>query len=686
MQHLVPIWHRAPFLRLFPPLVLGLFLGQQLGGFPTAWLISILTFGMITLQVICLFRLPYSFRWLSGFTVNLVILTLGILLYLDKNPARSPHWIGHHLQEAIALEGMPDALPTPSTKTARLPFTIIARIDSSGRKHRAAGKILLYIPLDQTGVWQPGDTWLISTAPLQLIAATHNPGSFDYAAYAARQGILHQAFITGKEAYKLQPAPSFTLNNILAHSQQSALDAIRQTIRPSARALAMALVIGYRAEVDKALLQAYSNTGVVHVIAVSGMHLALLFLLLEKLLILPANRKLFQWIKALLIMLMAWWFSGVAGGAGSIMRAAFMFSMVLVARLLRKPQDPLQGIGIGAFLLLCFQPYWLWDTGLLLSFAALLSIIVYQNHISEWMEWHHPLLRKIWSLCAVSLAAQILTLPISIGQFHQAPVYFLAANLLAVPLSSLALVASLLQWLLYALGIPIGIPGMVAGWTIELMNLVIRKISAMPGAVINGLEWNFSQTIAAYIAIAGFSWWWLHYKKSGLLLALMAILGFAGLRAVDIFHQKTHPQIIGLHIPGSTGWIVLHGSTVYTINPTPKTPPGPVLQAFRWSRATKRLPLQASIIHYHGLCLAFPPHPAAIPEALNHHPNILVVPASLKDPVALLPLVKPGTILVIDGQVPAWKAEKWTAQCRAAGIPVYNTWSSGALLLPVNKF
>lgn len=645
-----------------------------------------LAFTMITLLIICLFRIAFLFRWLSGLVIYLAIIALGIQLYQHENPAHTSCWIGHHLQDASALEGSPETLPTPSAKTARVPFIITARIDSSGRKHRATGRVLLYLPLHLTGAWQPGDTWLINPTTLQPVVATNNPGSFDYAVFAARQGIHHQAFLTENQAIQLQSAPGSNLKKILAKSQQSALDAIRKTIRPSAQALAMALVIGYRAELDKSLLKAYSNTGVVHVIAVSGMHLGLIFLLLEKILILPSNRKALQWLKAILIVLIAWWFSGVAGGAGSILRAAFMFSMVMLAKLLRKPQDALQAIGIGAFFLLCFQPYWLWDVGLLLSFAALLSIVLYQKPISAWMEWQHPLLQNIWSLCAVTMAAQVLTLPISIGQFHQAPVYFLLANLLAVPLSSLALVASLLQWLLFYLGIPFSLPGIVAGGLIDLMNLIIRNINTLPGAVINGLEWNPSQTLMAYVVIAGISWWGMHKARNGLLLALSAILIFLGLRAFDIAGSKAHPQIIDLHIPGRPGWMAIHGSTVFTINALPGPVPDPLLQTCRWSRAKRIRHLQAGVLHYGRICLAFPLHPAAIPEALLHHPGYLVLPGNLKDPASILPLLDNKTTVIIDGRFPAWKAAKWAAQFRAAGISVYNTWTSGALRLPVNKF
>lgn len=686
MKNLVPFWHKAPFLRLLPPLVLGIFFSDALGDIPPAWLNTIFVFGMFALLATCLFRLSYSLRWLGGLIIHLAILILGMLLHQNNNPAHSPHWIGHHLQNTVALIGSPDALPTPSNKTCRAPFTITARIEPSGKTHQSEGRILLYMPLQQSGSWQPGDTWLISTASIKSIPTTHNPGSFDYALFAARQGIRHQAFLTETEAVKLQSAPLTNLDRILAKSQQSALEAIRNTIRPSAQALAMALVIGYRAELDKSLLQAYSNTGVVHVIAVSGMHLALIFLLLEKILILPSRRKSLQWTKAILIVLIAWWFSGVAGGAGSIMRAAFMFSMVMLAKLLRKPQDALQSIGIGAFLLLCYQPNWLWDIGLLLSFAALLSIVLYQKPVSTWMEWQHPLLRNIWSLCAATLAAQILTLPISIGQFHQAPVYFLLANLLAVPLSSLALVASLLQWLLYAIGIPIKIPGTIAGWMIDLMNLVIRKINALPGAVINGLEWSFPQTMIMYFLIAGISWWWLHKNRNGLLLALSALLAFTGLRTFEIYHRKSQPLLLDLHITGRQGWMAINSDTVYTINALPGPVPDPILQAFRWSRSRQFSHLQARVIQFGKIRIAFPLDQVEIPASLTHHPHYLVLPASIKDPESFLPLLKPGITIVIDGQVPALKAEKWTARFRTAGIPVHNTWASGALLLPVNKF
>ncbi|ULQ51238.1 ComEC/Rec2 family competence protein [Flavihumibacter fluvii] len=545
------IWYKAPFLRLLPPLIGGIYWGEM-----QVWPVNILYTGLATffMATSCLaakiWLIPYRTRWLTGLSINLLLFSMGMVLIRECRVNNKETWLGHHLRQGEKIMGTPATIATPGKKTSRVKFSVYTIIDSAGQPKKVTGTILLYVPPAYLNQFIPGDIWVIKAKVLEQIRSSRNPASFDYALYCARQNIFHQAYLKEGQFKKIGEPASIQLSRLLAYGQLSALKAMRETVPEKASGLAMALLIGYRSEVDKSLLQAYTNTGVVHVIAVSGMHLGLIFGLLQGVLIFPDKRfKFFKWLKACFVLLTIWWFSGVAGAAASIIRAAFMFSIALLAKLIRKPMDSIQLICLGAFALLCYNPLWLWDAGFQLSFTALLSIICYQPLINTWVELHNPVLKAIWQLIAVTLSAQVLTLPISIGQFHQAPIYFLLANLLAIPLSSLALITALLQWIISIIGIQFPVPGQVTGFLIENMNTAILHINMLPGAVISQIEWTVPQTLLVYVFIIALTTWFIHHLKTSIWICFISLACHTALGSYDRYKKNRQEILVAFHLP-----------------------------------------------------------------------------------------------------------------------------------------
>ena len=187
--------------------------------------------------------------------------------------------------------------------------------------------------------------------------------------------------------------------------------------------LAEALLIGYKDDLDKTLVQSYTNTGVVHIIAISGLHLGLIYWLLVQLLKPLQRRKYMKWLRPVIIILGLWLFSLLAGAQPSILRSAVMFTCIVIGETIAKKTSIYNSLALSAFGLLCWNPYWLWDVGFQLSYSAVLSIIIFMRPVYNLLYVKNKILDFFWKINAVTIAAQILTLPLSIYHFHQFPVY-----------------------------------------------------------------------------------------------------------------------------------------------------------------------------------------------------------------------------------------------------------------------
>jgi len=229
-----------------------------------------------------------------------------------------------------------------------------------------------------------------------------------------------------------------------------------------------------------------------------------------------------------------WFYSLLAGASPSVIRAAMMFSLVLFARNILREASLTNTLAASAFLLLCFDPYWILDTGFQLSYAAVLGLGIFSKPLRELFPLQNKILCAVWNAASVSIAAQILTTPISIFYFHRFPVYFLIANLLAVPISSLILVGGILLCV-FAFANPLASPLVWSlGLMIKFLNGFINLVSRLPGSVIGSLSLSISHLILIYFIIFCF-YRFLKWKENQWLL--ISISGICIFQLINLIRK-----------------------------------------------------------------------------------------------------------------------------------------------------
>ncbi|MES2372253.1 MAG: ComEC/Rec2 family competence protein [Bacteroidota bacterium] len=541
-------WRSVPFIRLLVPLTAGIVLSQ----YHQLSLHLLIFLSLLSILALILTRLAsklrYRLRWITGLSLNLLFFCMGCLLMYFQNIENDKRWIGNYALKATAvsvtLQGPLVVKPNSYKALAKLESAFV-----DGEWMIVKGVILIYFKKDSLPQSLSYGSRIIIQKPLQVIRNSGNPGSFDYKQYCARQGIHYQAYLQPKDFFANGETDKNSLTGFLLNTRNNVLSIFRQWVPGETEVgVAEALLIGYRDDLDKDLVRSYSNTGVVHIIAISGLHLGMIYGLMLLILKPFRKQKWMRWTKPLLILLVLWGFSLLAGAAASILRSVVMFSFIVIGESLGRRTNIYNTLAASAFCLLVFNPYFFWDVGFQLSYTAVLSIVLFMRPIYQWFYFKNKILNLVWQLNAITLSAQVLTLPIILYYFHQFPNLFLFTNFIAVPLSGFILYAELL--LLLACKVPFLnlYTGKTISFLINQMNAVIERTARQPFSVIDNIQVSLLQTVILYISIAYFAWWLLQKKYFALLAGTGLLCVFFLIRSVRLVQQSRQQKLIVYNI------------------------------------------------------------------------------------------------------------------------------------------
>ncbi|OWP62458.1 hypothetical protein CDA63_14335 [Hymenobacter amundsenii] len=466
----------------------------------------------------------------------------------------------------------------------------VSAVRVGGQWRSAVGGIRVSIPrTDTLPAPQYGDVWLVRGAPAPSKAPL-NPGEFDYRRYLQYHQVYHQQFIHPDQYQRIAIAPPNVLRAVAMRAARTVEGVFRHYVHAKREyALASALVLGIKDDVDQQTKQAYANTGTTHIMAVSGLQVGLLFGAVSWLLgLLPGRRgPLLRLATALVGLVVIWSYAFLTGLSASVLRAAVMFSFLIVARATGRQTSMFNLLAVAAFVLLCYDPYLLCDVGFQLSFLAVLSIVYLQPRIATWLHpkayflgrqrpwqpkgvqrvWHWLgiSLDWIWQATALSLAAQVATFPLGLFYFHQFPLSFLLSNLVAVPISSLAVYVGIVVLLLKGLGTLIGLVSATAAhwfdyltqglaWLFESMIWLFNEYiffigRAMPGALVSGIHITAPQAWLIFGVILALLAFFALKRISWLALACVFLGVFGGSRVWADHQLAPDEQLLIYSIP-----------------------------------------------------------------------------------------------------------------------------------------
>lgn len=237
-------------------------------------------------------RKKFRYKIINGVSINVLFICLGALIATHNDIRNHKKWFGHQYSAGdILILKLEEPLVEKANSYKAL--ALVKGFYKNNAFQKTKGSIILYFKKDSTLKSLGYGSQIITSHSIDLIRNSGNPGSFDYKKYSLFHGITHQVYLTESDYVLLPRKSQNAFLNFIFQSRSEIVSIIRQFIKgEKEQGLAEALLIGYKEDLDKNLVQAYSNTGVVHVIAISGLHLGLIYWLLlgfTK----PLNRKKF---------------------------------------------------------------------------------------------------------------------------------------------------------------------------------------------------------------------------------------------------------------------------------------------------------------------------------------------------------------------------------------------------------
>lgn len=547
----VPFWVGAPVIRILLPFAAGILLGWY-GSF------SFWVWVAMGLAVIAGWLLAYKYAYQKpaafGLANTLLWVALGAALQLVQNPSISPHFLWKKYEPGSLLLATLEEEPVPKRKSYKAIAQVKQWDSSQSRWMPLQGKVILYFPKDKPAALPAHGASLVFAKSLQPLSNTGNPGAFNYTGYAAHKQWYAQVFLQPAD-YRIAPVPlQFAFSRWLTGLRNSLLHTLSTHI-PSADdfGMAAALLTGYREALDEEISLAYAATGTAHIIAISGLHLGLIQKALM-LLFAPLLRfKRGLLLRGLTVIALLWVFALLTGAGASVLRAAIMFTLLTVGEMMEERISSLNLLAIAAFMLLSWDADLLWDVGFQLSFAAVFSIIMLYRPIYNQIPVKSLAAKMVWSTTAVTLAAQVFTLPLVLYYFNQFPVYFLLANLVAVPLSTGIL------YLLVLLGVALfwwpqaaALLGWLAQHLIKLMNAFVFWVNQLPFSKVEGLYINLTEAVLLTALLGAISLWLLR-RRGSYALAAVACLALLLLSWQYRYAANSRAQrLVVYHVPGHT--------------------------------------------------------------------------------------------------------------------------------------
>jgi competence protein ComEC len=688
----VPFWKKAPMFRIVIPFTTGIII-QWYYSIPLFIDSLALSLSVILLTIFFFlsFFARYRFPFINGTATTILFISMGAFLTYKNDIRHNKQWFANSYSDSISMLVTLNEPPVEKIKSVKAEVSV-NRMFNGNNNYPATGKIIVYFQKDSLLPALQYGSQVCFKKSLQEIRNTSNPGGFDYKQYALFHDITHQVYLQTTDYVLLPVKNENKWNKFIYSLQEKVLAILRKYIQPEKElGLSEALLIGYKNDLDKTLVQSYSNTGVVHIIAISGLHLGLIYWLLLKIFQPLQKRKKLKWLRPILIVSGLWIFTCLAGAQPSVLRSALMFTCIALGESLTRKTSMYNTLSLSAFLLLCYNPFWLWDVGFQLSYAAVISIVLFSRPVYNVFYFKNKIADHLWKLNSVTISAQLLTLPIILYYFHQFPNYFLVTNLVAVPLSSIILMAEISLCTFSFIPFVAIWLGKITSWLVWLMNAFIEKMEALPFALWNGFQLSIWQAVLLFIIIVACLHWLIERSKTSLKLALVMLLAFVSLRSYSFIKTARQEKIIIYNAPQKKAIDIIEGFDYYFIGDSSfqndvlvknfYLSPTRTLYRIGEKQCIHGLNVSKNYIDWQGKHILLLDQPFSFTYSSKQKIDLLIVSGKSRVNMKKLAAALEIKQLIIDGTVPFWKANYLLADCDSLHIPCYDVSAKGAFAM-----
>ena len=513
---------RSPMIRVVVPFIFGLLIAQ-LFPFSWGWYWGFLVVAFAVAYWLWATGLSYASRWMPGVGFMLLFVAMGGLRQRLAYVQLRPDHIQNIGQDAEGFEVQIAELSSVKERTFRA-WADVKTALVQGKPVPAEGRVLLTLMRDSLhAVPAQGDRLLIRGL-LEPINRTPDPGGFDQRLWAAYHGAAFALFAPA-EKWQLVHANKLG-SGFFADARTSVAVWLRDAgLPPRERALAKAILLGMRDELEPEQNQAFVRSGTIHVLAVSGTHVGIIYIAVLWAMMRLGKGKRARLVRGAIALCALWMYAGITGFTPSVLRATTMFSLFTIAEMVQWRIESINNLAAAAFLLLMWDPAMLGQLGFQLSFLAVLGIAVFYKPIN--LAWTPPnsVAAFFWSLIAVSLAAQAFTIPLCLYMFHAFPVWFLPANMAIVTLVGFGVYGAIAVVVLHAVPVLGPMLSVALKWLLMLLGMSTGFFASLPGAY-PAVRIGWWGMVGMYALLVFFASWVFQGRKESrsITLGLLAVL------------------------------------------------------------------------------------------------------------------------------------------------------------------
>lgn len=556
-------FRKAPFIRLLFPLVGGIILGRQfIAPAFNEWMLPAIAGGFILASLLC---------HRNGFAAILpFFLLVGMILGREPSVRDIPDGI-------IAARVCEEIIP--SGNGAR---TLIDRIHLSekGKWVRVEGRASVYLAgrRDRAGSGGPGlqndylrpGTYLFARCRLSPYKPPMNPFQFDFGSFQRGRGIYYQTYLDSTSLVHVveesgKPA-SGGIRIRAIQLRRSLIEKLETKISGDAeREILKALLLGYREEMDPAVSQNFARSGTLHILAVSGLHVGILYLLPALLLKRLIPYRIAGIAGSILVFGGLWMYAFLTGLSSSVVRAVFMCCIHGIAVMSRRKVSPLHVVSLTAFIMILSRPAAVFEAGFQLSFAAVTGIFFMYNRFLALFPFTGILGRWVSRLVSVSLAAQLATMPLAVYYFHKVAPASVLSNLVVIPLATGILYTGLFFFLSAGIGPVADFLASLLGRLGSFLEWFTRSVADLPVACIDGLSLVPSQVILIYLCGASVLLYLRSRTARSLFIMLSMLILYLAATGIRELRIQAHHGVYVFEIRRETAILFVNGrhSTIF---------------------------------------------------------------------------------------------------------------------------
>lgn len=668
---------RIPFVRALLPFVLGILAALQFNLEGFSFLVLIL---LLISSIFMAVRVKEQQVQLGlMITLDLLLFFFGTGITQHAQVKNSGFYFGRSItSDSVTWIAQVNEIPVKKQRSVKFNLKVLELKNDTGYVPVEGNVIAYFQKQTKLGQLAPGSVLLIKSK-ISEIGPPKNPHSFDFKSYLANHSLYHTSYVDSNSFVLLPTQLGTSAWQIGLSIKYKLLKRLEEVgLDEGARSICSALITGFDDDIDKEVLESFSHSGTLHILSVSGLHVGLIYLVLNYILSAIDRYKRYKLVQFIFISICLWFFALITGFSAPVLRSVIMFNLLGLGNLYfrNKPFNQINILSVSAFVLLVYDPLLIRDIGFLLSFSALFGILYFNPKFSKLYTSKNKFLDYVWRSLCVSVSATITTLPITLLVFHQFPLWFAFANLIVVPLSFAMLL------LAFAALLKMAFVSTLVNLLTGFLLTFIKLFNTEGWAFIDRIDFNFIDAIVLTILLFLITHVFITRSYYYVFVLMITLISWQLFSLVDSFSSKMDNELVVFQLNKVSCMSLKNKlNTVLSVHDSDNYSTSIKPNLITYNNTDIHL-APFNSVRYAGFNFLTLNQQNKVPDVVSKRLTHLLISNNCIPQVSFLDKTRPK-VLIADGSNSYWAVRKLERLCEEYHIQFHSTYDKGAFVLPL---